>query len=81
MGVAKGASTDATLAAVAAELGFAKARDALRAVRRLAVAAKARDAKPGRPTFELTPEPVKAGDAAPSTPTTDAGAKALDGRM
>jgi hypothetical protein len=44
----------------------AKGKDALPTIRVLA-AAKARDAKPTRPTFETKPEPQKTGDAKTTT--------------
>ena len=68
MGVAKAADAAATLDALTAHLKMsAKGKDALPTIRVLA-AAKARDAKPIRPTFETKPEPVKTGDATPADP-------------
>ncbi len=67
MGVAKAADAAATLDALTAHLKMsAKGKDALPTIRVLA-AAKARDAKPTRPTFETKPEPQKTGDAKTTT--------------
>jgi hypothetical protein len=77
MGVAKAADAAATLDALTAHLKMsAKGKDALPTIRVLA-AAMARDAKPPAPKFNTPPEPVKTGDA---KPTTDA-APAVQERM
>jgi hypothetical protein len=68
-GVAKGADAAATLDALTTHLKIAvKGKDSLPMIRVLAASAKARDAKPGRHTFETKPEPVKTGDAATADP-------------
>lgn len=81
MGVAKAADAAATLDALTTHLKMsARGKDALPTIRVLAVAAKARDAKPPAPRFNTPPEPQKTGDADPN-PTTDAGRKLVEGRM
>jgi hypothetical protein len=78
MGVAKAADAAATLNGITDALKVTvKGKDALPMIRALAERVKARDAKPPRPTFETKPEPVKTGDA---KPTTDA-APAVQERM
>jgi hypothetical protein len=70
MGVAKAADAAATLDALTTAIkATVKGKDALPMIRALAERAKARDAKPPAPRFNTPPEPVKTGDA---TPTTDA---------
>ena len=77
MGVAKGADAAATLDALTTAIkATVKGKDALPMIRALAERAKARDAKPA-PRFNTPPEPVKTGDA---KPTTDA-APAVQERM
>ena len=80
IGVAKAADAAATLDALTAHLKMsAKGKDALSTIRVLA-AAKARDAKPGRQTFDTPPakSDPKTTDA---NPNTDAGADLVKGRM
>lgn len=72
MGVAKGADAAATLDALTTHLKMsAKGKDALPTIRVLAVAAKARDAKPPAPRFNTPPEQQKTGDAAAHDPDTE----------
>ncbi len=69
MGVAKAADAAATLSGITDALKMTvKGKDALPTVKALAERVKARDAKPGRPTFETPPENQKTGDAATSDP-------------
>ena len=80
-GVPKGADAAATLDALTTHLKMTvRGKDALPTVRAIAAAAKTRDAKPGRQTFDTPPakSDPKTTDA---NPNTDAGADLVKGRM